>query len=150
MTNHWTRVYPEGTPKFDEKVPGPEDALRYKGLLLVPLYDMYSGIEWEGEWELCLERTGDLLMEVRMNSDEEAMALATKVADLAAWETFGGKPAWCGPLISQELRDFIRTNREHLMSPDGGAPYCTLEDLGIGPLDGLQGLRDEDVPFGPL
>lgn len=80
MPTTWIRIYPEGTARLDGMVPGFEDALRYNGLVMTPLYDGETQLVWPGDWELSLEKTDEPLMDIHVSSDELALEIATGIA----------------------------------------------------------------------
>lgn len=146
MAATWTRIYPEGTPRLDAMVPGFEDALRYKGLVMTPLYDGDTQLVWPGDWELSLEKTDEPLMDIHVSSDELALEIATGIAERADWKGFDRKPNWYGPEISEELRDFLRLHRKFLAGSN--EPYATIEELGIAIPPNFDALSDI-IPYPP-
>lgn len=138
----WKSVYPNPDAlELAGTFPGEEEALRYRGLELVPLYDYESQIVWHDSWELRLAKTGYPLLHIWANGQRAALQWATQVAEGAQWERLEGRPDWFGPLISAELRDLIRRNREVFFEPS----YPTDIDLAE-----LQDPRDLDhlIPYG--
>lgn len=129
MHTKWRRIHPEGTPRLDGMVPGFEDALRYRGLVMTPLYDGETQLVWPGDWELSLQKTDEPLMDIHVSSDKIALEIATGIADRADWESFDHKPDWYGPKISEELRNFLRSHRTCLAAYV--EPYATVKELGI-------------------
>ena len=147
MARKWKRKYASGAPRPEVLEPWLEDTLVYKGLEMVRYYCPYAETTWWGEWELVFTKTQAPLMLIMTKSDLAALKIATKVADLADWESFETKPRWYSTQISEELRSFMRSKREYLGSPDlANGPNCTLEDLGISlPADDNIGEQNEEV-----
>lgn len=148
MARRWMKKYPQGrdTPGVPE--PWLWDTLRYKGLEMVRYCEPYSTWAWEGRWELVFAKTGASLMLITTKSDLAAIRIATKIAELADWGSFETAPRWYSGVISEEVRTFMRTNREFLAAPEQSrVPYCTLADLRVE-LSGTDADWEPYVPYG--
>lgn len=146
MESPWKWIYPHRNPNHPDlrgKWPSEADAREYRGLVLVPFYDLNRRQNLWGWWELRHRISNDSILFIRADGDEAAEEYGAKVAEMANWDHMRTVPEWTAPPHSYALIDYLRSTYQIFYQPNHKA-------LWASPTSEIERAEewDEDVPYG--